>query len=116
MLNYHPQMGRKGTKVSPPFWAARFDAMRKDNGVDIEKLSGLLGKTPAGVRHWLNGHRQITLQQFLDLCGYARVDPVNVLFGMRYVPVEAWEKIQGAAKTLLDAQPMPYKPKRARAS
>ena len=102
---YHPQM----PKATPAEWASRFETMRKERGIDNKDLAAKMDITAPGLRHWLNGHRQITLQQFLDLCKAAKFDPVEVLFGAGYITDEIRERVSGLSRMVLEAKPLPYR-------
>lgn len=106
---YYQKMGRNTPKAEPAEWAFRFEAMRKERGLDTKDLAAKMNITPPGLRHWLNGHRQITLQQFLDLCKAAKFDPVAVLFGAGYITEEIRERVSGLSQMVLEAKPLPYR-------
>lgn len=103
----------KMVKSKMPEWGARFDAMRREATpkVRMKAVAEAMGRKPAGVRHWINGTKQISLQQFLDLCAAAKFDPVRVLFGAGYITEEIRERISGLSKAVLEAKPSPYIPK-----
>jgi 5,10-methylenetetrahydrofolate reductase len=72
--------------------------------MSLVKVAAAMDKTPGAITHWLNGHREITLKQFLALCQHSKLDPVAVLYP-GYIPQEFRERVEGLAKDVLAAKP-----------
>lgn len=91
-------------KPKRPFWSATYRALADEKGISIQAVAEHFDMEPAGVRHWFNGHRKITLDQFLELCSFTGLDPVMVLYP-GYIPQEFRERVEGLAKDVLAARP-----------
>lgn len=85
-LNYHSRMANK--KKTPPAWGGRLTDHLRENGLSVANLAKKmvnqktgLERTPAALRHWMNGHRQVNVQEFIELCLHAGADPAYILFG-----------------------------------
>lgn len=98
VVDYPLQMGE-------PEWGKRFRHEIKAVGRSVKMLSADLGVTTGAIYHWLNGHNEITLNQFLLLCAKGRVDPGRVLFGSGYIPQDIKEQITGLAAKVIAANP-----------
>lgn len=64
-------------------WGARFMHLLKARPVppsSLAHLAPLMNLSEGALRHWTNGTRQVTLEQFLQLCAAAKIDPGLVLF------------------------------------
>lgn len=46
------------------------------------------GDTGSGLRHWLNGTRDIKLHDLLKLCTVTNADPAVILFGGPCISIE----------------------------
>lgn len=80
--NYTHRMPKKPPRADWPQWSQRFTDFLKDRQRrSLPSIADEMGLTVGGVRHWLNGHRQILLIQFFKLCEVAQADPQEILFG-----------------------------------
>lgn len=96
---------KKRAPAVKPFWADNFRALLDEKEKTIPQVAEHFGLTPAAVGHWLNGHRKILLEQFLEMCRFCELDPVTVLYGAGYVPQELRERIEGLAHDVIAASP-----------
>lgn len=79
---YTGTMVKKPPRTDWPMWSQRLtDFLKYRQRRSLPSIADEMGLTVGGVRHWLNGHRQILLIQFFKLCEAARADPQEILFG-----------------------------------
>lgn len=62
-------------------WQRRFKTYLKEQGLSKTEIAGRMKVTPGGLGHWLSGHREINLSDFMALCRYSGADPRYILFG-----------------------------------
>ena len=68
--NYHLAMNN---------WRQTVKDKITDRGESVGNVADRLGMTEGGLRHWLNGTRTPSIDQFLDLCATLRLDPCSAL-------------------------------------
>lgn len=73
-------MGKDERKATPPEWAARFTKERKARSVSLATIAARLHLTEGAVRHWINGTRTASVNDFMRLCKAAGIDPGVILF------------------------------------
>lgn len=62
-------------------WPTRFKAHYRKGGMTAGDVAGKLDITEAGLRHRLNGTRQVDLPEFFQMCAAIDADPIEILFG-----------------------------------
>lgn len=87
-------------------WGRRFKNAIRENGGSVVKCAEALEMSESGVRHWLNGTREINLNDFFRLCAAGGVDPCLVLFGAPLMNQELREFMNKAAASYLEADPL----------
>lgn len=97
-------MGQKPKTVLN--WGARFVEMLKAKHSSVAKIAPMIDLSEAAVRHWTNGTRQLTLEQFLKLCDAAEIDPAVVLFAGqvddKFLAIgEAWRQADDLGREVL---------------
>lgn len=76
-------------------WGTRFRQAAFRKGWTLAKLAEKLEMSESGLRSWTNGHRQINLSEYINLCDTAELDPAVILFAgnidPRFILIgEAW--------------------------
>lgn len=64
-------------------WGKRIRAHVALRELSWGSVADRMGVTEAGLRHWLNGTRDINLVDFFSLCGAIDADPSEMLFGRK---------------------------------
>lgn len=86
-----------------PDWSDRLDAHVRGKGLLWSNIALAMGKTDGSIRHWRNGHRDINLKDFFELCNAAEAAPDVILFGGPVMTPQSIAALSDAiAKALMD--------------
>lgn len=84
-------------------WPIRYRNHVKEKGVRWATIAERMDTTEAGIRHWLNGTRQINLTDFFNLCDAADADPAIVLFGPGKLSDAQRKRLGAVVTSILEA-------------
>ncbi len=91
---------------TPLGWGPRFKAALFSKGKTLRDVAEKLGRAESSVRSWTNGTRLINLNEFLELCAAAGIDPAYTLFDgsadSKFLEIgRAWEQATPMEKEVL---------------
>lgn len=87
---YHAGMAKR----HPPEWGVRLRRHIKAGERTMAEIARLMDMTEAGLRHWLNGTREINLSEFEELCAIAEADPCMILAGRPALTSKQWDALR----------------------
>lgn len=94
-------------------WGERLRRHHKARGLSARQIAERAGQAESTIRSWINGSRQISLDDFMRLCIAAEADPAEILFEVSYLRstgkpdieirrlYEAWHNADERGKELL---------------
>ena len=75
-----------------------------DRGESVGTVADRLGMTEGGLRHWLNGTRTPSIDQFLDLCAKLGLNPCSAI-GHQLMKLDCAKCTSPVVKQTLNAKP-----------
>lgn len=84
-------------------WSTRLRAHLKEKPKPRGEIAAALGIGEAALRHWLNGTRNLNLEDFFRLCDAAEADPLLILFGPTPMTDEMKRRLGDAVVKVLES-------------
>lgn len=79
-------------------WPDRIRTAKKAAGMTWADVAEKVGVEEPTIRHWLNGTRNLNLEDFFSLCAAVKADPQTILFGKDSLPGDVRNALAGILK------------------